>query len=262
MTKHDVLQHQAQERRPRNRRPSRSSARSTGCLRAIAGKPELEVAFAAERPGLVGGKARLPEPPRKLTARGGRDRARPRRFDRAASSPATIRRCIAGWCPAASRRARCSRRSSRRASRRSARAACSASQSNLAAMLDDRFHRGKFDEVTDRADAPIEEAVAMMVRERLTGQAPPPAAQASSSICGGRSSRSAPAATSTGSSACSRTSARFGDAVHDLLDSLDMGEDRASTPKRRRTARRASRTAARTRPARRARPPSPRTWRR
>src|SRR5438876_11578792 len=39
----------------------------TGCLRAIARKPELEVSFAAERPGMVGGKARLPEPPRKLT---------------------------------------------------------------------------------------------------------------------------------------------------------------------------------------------------
>src|SRR6202165_6137535 len=39
----------------------------TGCLRAIARKPELEVSFAAERPGIVGGKARLPEPPRKLT---------------------------------------------------------------------------------------------------------------------------------------------------------------------------------------------------
>ena len=39
----------------------------TGCLRAIAKRPEMEVAFAAERPGLVGGKVRLPEPPRKLT---------------------------------------------------------------------------------------------------------------------------------------------------------------------------------------------------
>src|SRR5258707_11137386 len=39
----------------------------TGCLRAIARHPELEVSFAAERPGMVGGKARLPEPPRKLT---------------------------------------------------------------------------------------------------------------------------------------------------------------------------------------------------
>src|SRR6185436_1019190 len=39
----------------------------TSCLRAIATKAELEVSFAAERPGLVGGKVRLPEPPRKLT---------------------------------------------------------------------------------------------------------------------------------------------------------------------------------------------------
>src|SRR6266516_5402966 len=39
----------------------------TGCLRAIARKPELEVSFAAERPGISAGKARLPEPPRKLT---------------------------------------------------------------------------------------------------------------------------------------------------------------------------------------------------
>src|SRR6201989_3358436 len=39
----------------------------TGCLRAIARKSDLEVSFAAERPGLVGGKVRLPEPARKLT---------------------------------------------------------------------------------------------------------------------------------------------------------------------------------------------------
>src|SRR5687767_5388939 len=39
-----------------------------GCLRAIARQPELEVAYAAERPALAGGKVRLPEPPRKLSA--------------------------------------------------------------------------------------------------------------------------------------------------------------------------------------------------
>jgi cobaltochelatase CobT len=39
----------------------------TGCLRAIARTPELEVTFAAERPGAAGGKVRLPEPARKLT---------------------------------------------------------------------------------------------------------------------------------------------------------------------------------------------------
>ncbi len=48
---------------------------------------------------------------------------------------------------------------------------------NLSAMLEDRYHRGgKYEDVTDRADAPIEDAVALMVRERLTGIKPPPAA--------------------------------------------------------------------------------------
>jgi cobaltochelatase CobT len=41
----------------------------TSCLRAIAKTPELEVTFAAERPGLAPGKARLPEPARKMTKR-------------------------------------------------------------------------------------------------------------------------------------------------------------------------------------------------
>src|SRR5204863_9926498 len=39
-----------------------------GCMRALARKPELEISYAAERPGIAGGKARLPEPPRKLSA--------------------------------------------------------------------------------------------------------------------------------------------------------------------------------------------------
>ena len=131
---------------PRNRRPSRSSARSPAACARIARKPELEVSFAAERPGLAGGKARLPEPPRKLiraaTPRSCAGTPIPWRC----GSPATIRRCTAGWRRAASRRARCSRRSSRRASRRSARGACRAWRSNLGAMLEDRFHRGKFDD--------------------------------------------------------------------------------------------------------------------
>src|SRR5487761_2025408 len=41
----------------------------TGCLRAVARTPDLEVSFAAERPGMMGGKVRLPEPPRKLNER-------------------------------------------------------------------------------------------------------------------------------------------------------------------------------------------------
>ena len=39
-----------------------------GCLRAIARRAEVEVTYATDRPALTGDKARLPEPPRKLTA--------------------------------------------------------------------------------------------------------------------------------------------------------------------------------------------------
>ena len=55
-----------------------------GCMRAIARKPDLEVAFASDRPALTGGKARLPEPPRKLTPQRRRDPARPCRLHGAA----------------------------------------------------------------------------------------------------------------------------------------------------------------------------------
>ena len=52
---------------PAKEAPTEPFKRAVGvCLRAIAGKNDVEVAFAAERPGLAGGKARLPEPPRRL----------------------------------------------------------------------------------------------------------------------------------------------------------------------------------------------------
>jgi len=98
---------------------------------------------------------------------------------------------------------------------------------NLSAMLDDRFHRGKFDQVTDRADAPIEEAVALMVRERLTGQAPPPAAKKIvdlwRALIEDRAGRDLDRL-----ERLIENQARFGDAIHDLLDALDMGEDRST----------------------------------
>jgi cobaltochelatase CobT len=98
---------------------------------------------------------------------------------------------------------------------------------NLTAMLDDRFHRGKFDDITDRADAPIEEALAMMVRERLTGQTPPPAARKLVDLwrplIEERAGRNLDRLERV-----LNDQRQFGDAVHDLLDSLDMGEDRSS----------------------------------
>src|SRR5258705_5381425 len=132
----------------------------TGCLRAIARKPELEVSFAAERPGIVGGKARLPEPPRKLTGpdaaivRGHADAVA---LKLACHDPAVHRRLVPGGQQAravfdAVEQARVEAIGSRR---------MLGVKGNLAAMIDAPFHRGKFHEVTDRAEAPIAEAVAL-----------------------------------------------------------------------------------------------------
>jgi cobaltochelatase CobT len=197
----------------------------TGCLRAIARHPELEVSFAAERPGMVGGKARLPEPPRKLTraeaaiVRGHADSIALRM---ACHDASVHRRLIPGGQQAravfeAVEQARVEAIGARR---------MSGVATNLAAMLDDKFHRGKFDEITDRADAPIEEAVAMMVRERLTGMAPPPAARRLVDLwrpwIEGRAGRALDKLEKL-----VENQRGFGDAVHDLLDSLEMGDDRS-----------------------------------
>ena len=98
---------------------------------------------------------------------------------------------------------------------------------NLTAMLDDRFHRSKFDEVTDRADAPIEEALAMMVRERLTGLAPPKAARKVVDIWRSYIEERAGRALDRMEDLV-EDQRKFGDVVHDLLEQLEMGDERPS----------------------------------
>jgi len=198
----------------------------TGCLRAIARKNDLDVAFAAERPGVVGGKVRLPEPARKLTpgeaaiVRGHADSIA---LKLACHDPNVHRKLVPGGQTAravfeAVEQARVEAIGARR---------MSGVAKNLTAMIDDRFHRGKFDDVSDRADAPIEEALAMLVRERLTGMIPPPAARRLVDLW-------RPLIEDRAGKDLDRlerlieNQALFGDAIHDLLDSLDMGEDRSS----------------------------------
>jgi cobaltochelatase CobT len=147
------------------------------CMRAIAQKADLEVTFASDRPALMGDKARLPEPPRRLNPqdvavlRGHSDSM----ALRLACHDAAVHRRLAPQGQAAQavydavEQARVEAIGSRRMSGMAA---------NLSAMLEDRYHRGgKYEEITDRADAPVEDAVALMVRERLTGLKPPPAAE-------------------------------------------------------------------------------------
>jgi cobaltochelatase CobT len=151
-----------------------------GALRAMAGKEEVEVAFAADRPNLVDAgevvRARLPEPPRRPSAK---DVAILRGH---ADSYALRLACHDGRLH---RRLQPEGMEARKVFEAVEQARCEAiganrmlgTAQNLDAMLEDRFHRSNLAEVADQANAPIEDAVAMLVRERLTGQAPPPSAR-------------------------------------------------------------------------------------
>ena len=150
------------------------------CMRAMARTPELEVTYAPDKPSVIGhgegAKARLPEPARKLSPREAaivRGHADSMALKLACHDAATHRRLLPEAQAARSvfeavEQVRVESIGARR---------MDGVGLNLAAMLEDRYHRGNYAEITDRADAPIEDAVALMVRERLTGRVPPPAAQ-------------------------------------------------------------------------------------
>lgn len=200
----------------------------TSCLRAIAKSPELEVTFAAERPGLSPGKARLPEPARKMSKRDAaivRGHADSIALKLACHDPKVHRKLMPGNPQArgvfeAVEQARVEALGSRR---------MAGVAKNLTAMLDDHFHRGKFDEITDRADAPLADALAMLVRERLTGLAPPAAAKKMVDLW-------RPVLEDKISDRLDQldqfaeNQAKFGDAVHDLLSVLELGDDRNAEP--------------------------------
>jgi cobaltochelatase CobT len=47
---------------------------------------------------------------------------------------------------------------------------------NITSMLEDKYQRANYQGITSREDAPLEEALALMVREKLTGRQPPESA--------------------------------------------------------------------------------------
>ena len=200
-----------------------------GCLRAIARRSEIEVTYATDRPALTGDKARLPEPPRKLSAhdvavlRGNADSMALRL---GCHDVAVHRRLAPENAPAravydAVEQARVEAIGARR---------MAGVASNISAMLEDRYPRGgKYETITDRADAPMEDAVALMVRERLTGQAPPAAAQRIVDLW--RDHVEAKAGRNLDGLLGSIEDQRaFARSVRDLLSSLDMADETPFDP--------------------------------
>ncbi len=194
-----------------------------GCVRAIAGDPELEVTYAADRSSLAGHKVRLPEPARRLSEN---DVAVTRGLGdaialRVACHNAKVHRRLAPEGQQARavydavEQARCEAIGAQR---------MDGVRSNLSAMLEDKFDRAEFHDIGERADAPMEEAIALMARQRLTGEAPPKSARPIVDLW--RDMIEDKAGADLDKLAASLDDQRrYAEAVRDILFSLDMADE-------------------------------------
>ena len=144
----------------------------TVCMRAISGDHELEVGFAKDKPALAGNRARLPELPKKPT---GVDIAVTRGLG---DSMALKRAChdlrIHTKFAPEGKQARAVYDAVEQARVEAIGALrMTGVGDNIGHMLEDKFAKANLADVRDRADAPIEEALALMVREKLTGRPAP-----------------------------------------------------------------------------------------
>jgi cobaltochelatase CobT len=141
-------------------------------VRAIAGDSEVQVSYAPGKPEIDGKSVQLPEPSRLPSVR----------------EVAVIR----GWADSLALTAAChdpklhSRLAPRagpakivfEAVERARVEALGANRmpgmaANLTARVEDQYGHGRYAEITERGDAPLEDALALIVREQLTGAAPP-----------------------------------------------------------------------------------------
>jgi cobaltochelatase CobT len=149
----------------------------TLATRSIAGTSGMEVVFTNEPPGLSGKTARIPEPSRVPTKneiaviRGHADSAA---LTVACHDPSVHAALVpaSGEARAVFEGIEQARVEAIGARRMGGIAA------NLAARLEQRYERSRLADATDRAEAPLPEALALLVRERLTGAQPPAKARA------------------------------------------------------------------------------------
>ncbi len=145
-------------------------------LRTISQEPELTVTYGAEQPALNGNKARLPQVERDLTARSvAVTRGIADSFAmRLASHDDSVHERMSPIGQNA--RAVFEAVEQARVEAIGARKMAGMAQ-NLDAMLNNRYQGADIVQMRERGDAPLEDAVALLVRERLTGTPPPENAQ-------------------------------------------------------------------------------------
>jgi cobaltochelatase CobT len=159
--------------KPKNGSEADSFKRAvTVCMRAVAGDKDLEVGFAKDRPALAGNRARLPELPKKASrndiaiTRGIGDSMALRRacHDVRIHSKLAPEGKLARAIYDAVEQARVEAIGSR---------AMQGVADNIGSMLEDKYAKANLVDVKDKADAPLEEAIALIVREKLTGRPVP-----------------------------------------------------------------------------------------
>ncbi len=197
----------------------------SGVVRAISGVPELDITFSADRPQVVSGSVKLPEPPRRMSKR---DAAI---FRGQADSLALKLAChdpkVHAWLMPKSTEARAVFEAVEQArveaigARRMPGVA-----HNLTAMLDDRYTKASYSDISAREDAPIEDALALMIREKLTGMVPPASGQKIVDVWRGWIEERAGGQLEHLDRLVNDQKA-FARTIHDLLSALDMGDELA-----------------------------------
>ncbi len=204
--------------------PSEPFKRVLGlAVRAIAGAGEMQVSYAPGKPELDGNSVQLPEPSRVPSAkeiaviRGWADsfaltaaKHNPKIHNRLAPSAGPARAVFE-----AAERARVESLGAMRMPGMS---------NNLTAKIEDQFAHGRYADVTEKSEAPIEEALALMVREKLTGLKPPANAAAMVDVW-------RPFIEEKGAKAFARMETvaddqvAFGRALRDMLRALELSEE-------------------------------------
>ncbi|HCL67552.1 MAG TPA: cobaltochelatase subunit CobT [Rhizobium sp.] len=147
----------------------------SGCVRSVAGNGEVEVVFANERPGLAGERVRLPELSKRPTAhelavtRGLGDSMALRLacHDQKVHAAMAPQGADARSVFDAVEQARVESIGALR---------MSGMATNLQSMNAEKYAKANFSGISRQEDAPLSEAVAMLVREKLTGEKPPESA--------------------------------------------------------------------------------------
>lgn len=210
----------------RRESPSEPLKRVLGLtVRAIAGDHEIEVAYGPTKPALEGKLVRLAEPSRMPTAveiavlRGWADSLA---LTAACHDEAVHRRLAPAAGPArdvfeAVERARVEALGANR---------MSGMADNLAAKCEDEYAHGRFERVSDRSDAPVGDALSLLVRERLTGRPPPESARALVDLWRPHIEQRAEGVFRR-MKGLAEDQEGFGRLVRDLLKALDLADDLA-----------------------------------